>query len=136
MKIIRYQEPVFGLDLFPSMIDRFFDRIVSPSSLWNGFEHVQQPAIDVSESKEAYHVQVECPGFKKGDLNVEVSGDLLTFKGCRKDENHEEQFQRSIRLPTGVNSESIRAKYEHGMLEIELPKREEVKPRAIAIDVK
>ena len=80
-------------------------------------------------------------------MAVSISGDLLTIKGerCRDDETKDQkflhaervcgQFERLIQLPLAVQADKVRATYRDGVLEITLPKAEELKPRQIKIDI-
>jgi HSP20 family protein len=89
---------------------------------------------------------VELPGVRDKDVAVSITGDLLTIKGERrwdddlKDQKflHVErvygQFERLIQLPMAVQADKVKASYRDGVLEITLPKVEELKPRDIKID--
>lgn len=103
------------------------------------------PAMDVSETDDAYIVEADVPGISKEDIAIEVVGNVVTIKGERKHEAGEEEkgyrrvernygsFERSFKVPDGFNAEAIEAKFENGVLSVTLPKREETKPRAIKI---
>ncbi|MDA8161982.1 MAG: Hsp20/alpha crystallin family protein [Desulfobacteraceae bacterium] len=110
-----------------------------------GAEGTWVPAIDLSETKDALVVKAEVPGMDPKDIEVSMTGDLLTIKGEKKkqteekDENYHRietrcgSFSRMIRLPVSVNTEKITATYEKGVLKLVLPKKEEAKPRQIEI---
>lgn len=103
------------------------------------------PAMDVSETDDAYIVEADVPGIGKEDITIEVVGDVVTIKGERKHESGEEEkgyrriernygsFVRSFEVPGGFNAEAIEAKFENGVLNVTLPKREETKPRLIKV---
>lgn len=103
------------------------------------------PAMDVSETDDAYIVEADVPGISKEDIAIEVVGNVVTIKGERKHEAGEEEkgyrrvernygsFERSFKVPDGFDAEAIEAKFENGVLSVTLPKREETKPRAIKI---
>lgn len=111
---------------------------------------VSQPAVNVTETNEAFKVELAAPGFDKQDfsLNVEqdqlivtaqkaektVEGDPVKDRVLRREFRYE-SFKRSFKLPNTVNQDSISAVYENGILNIELPKKEEVKPVIKAIQV-
>src|SRR6266542_1979035 len=103
------------------------------------------PPVDISEDKERILMTAELPGFRENEVEVQMEGGVLTLRGERKFEEEKEgrtfhrrersygQFVRSFTLPNNVDRESIKANFRDGLLEIELPKREEAKPRQIPI---
>jgi HSP20 family protein len=90
---------------------------------------------------------MEIPGMEEKDLKVEVEGNVLTVSGERKlekevkeehfrrKERHYGEFSRSFTLPGTVDPGKIKANYVNGVLEIELPKRAEAKPKQIKVNV-
>jgi HSP20 family protein len=105
--------------------------------------------VDLYQDKNAYTVRAELPGFRKEDISVEVADGILTVTGHQKapakseakDNNaatatQEYRVSRAISLPEQLNLDKIEAAYENGVLTVTLPKREEVKPKQIAIEVK
>jgi HSP20 family protein len=105
------------------------------------------PAVDVLESKDSYLIRAELPGMKREDINLEVKDGTLTLSGERKSEKLAEgveyrhverssaKFWRSFSLPETVKPDGIEATYKDGVLEVRVPKAEEVKPRQIEITV-
>lgn len=105
------------------------------------------PALNLSETADAYHVEVAVPGMKAEDLALTYENGVLTISGEVKQDEEKKghnyhrierrygRFSRSITFPTTVNGNSIEAKLEHGVLQLTLPKAEEVKPRKISISV-
>ena len=103
------------------------------------------PSVDISETDGKVMVKAELPGLDPKDIDVEVSGDLLVLRGEkskeeeRKDERYycrerySGSFQRSFRLPTGVESDKVDAQFKNGVLTIEIPKSEESKQKKISI---
>jgi HSP20 family protein len=103
------------------------------------------PPVDVAEDKEKVTLTAELPGFKEDEVQIQMEGNILTLRGERKFEQEKEgrnyhrversygQFMRSFTLPNNVDRENIRAKFRNGLLEIEMPKREDAKPRQIRI---
>jgi HSP20 family protein len=132
------------LDFFERMsdeMDRMFDRM----SLDFGFPRrslvrdslggraaAWSPRVEVSQKQDRFVVRAELPGLKKDDVHVELTDDALTIRGERRHEHEEEhdgvfqsereygQFLRTIPLPAGVISESARASFRDGVLEIEM----------------
>lgn len=104
------------------------------------------PPVDVAETQEKILVRAEVPGLKQEDIQIEFENGLLTLKGDRRLEKNEGTtwhrvertygaFSRSFTLPRTVDAEKIAATYREGILEIEVPKREEAKPKQIRIAV-
>ena len=156
MRLIRYQDsPLFSparnfTDLRDEM-DRLFDAAFPAlSSLQReGYFNEGDFPVDLYQEKDTFLVRAELPGFRKEDLSVEVNDGLLTVTGHRKTETkaddkdakanavtEERRVSRTISLPEQIKADAIEAKYENGILTVTLPKREEAKPRQIAIDVK
>ena len=105
-------------------------------------------ATDVIETKDAIIVKASVPGIKPDDIDVSVTGDVLTIKGeTASDEKIEQgsylrqvrrfgKFARSLTLPTLVTADKADAKFEHGVLTLTLPKAEQAKPKSIKVKTK
>ena len=100
------------------------------------------PPVDVHESEDEYLVKIDLPGVKSEDVNIEVNDSVLSLSGTRlPDETGAAQlvewpygtFARTLTLPQGVNSDSIEASYQDGVLELRIPKPAEQKPKKISI---
>ena len=101
--------------------------------------------LNVSESLDGFTVQCELPGFKAEDVDVSVCGDSLTIAAKRDDpfeaettqvirrEFSAEDLTRTIALPTDVDSESVEAQLENGVLTVKLGKSKAHKPHKIEI---
>jgi HSP20 family protein len=95
------------------------------------------PTIDLVERDKEYVITAELAGMDEKDIDVKLSADRLTIRGERKEETEKERanyrlserhygsFERSFRLPEGVDQEKIGAKFTKGLLTIRLPKTEE-----------
>lgn len=106
------------------------------------------PTTDVLETKDSLIIRAELPGMTEKDINVEVENGVLTIAGERKfDEETKEKnyhrieraygkFVRTLTLPTNVDSETIKATFNEGLLELTIPKKEESKPKKISFEVK
>lgn len=105
------------------------------------------PPVDVAETQDKILVRAEVPGIRQEDISIEFENGLLTLRGERKIEKAEGvtwhrveriygNFSRSFTLPRSVDPEKITASYREGILEVEVPKREEAKPKHIKIAVK
>jgi HSP20 family protein len=124
--------------------DRMFDGdlALAPSS-WRSFNW--SVALDVVENDDEFVIKASLPGINPDDLEITFIDGKLTIKGEVTEEEKVEEaryhlrerrfgsFSRSIKLPSGIDSEKIDAKYESGVLELHLPKVEEVKPKKITI---
>ena len=105
------------------------------------------PAIDMHETKDNVVLKVELPGVREKDVTVSITGDLLSIKGERRwdDESKDQkflhvervygQFERLVQLPMAVQTDKVKASYRDGVLEVTLPKAEELKPREIKINI-
>jgi HSP20 family protein len=126
--------------MFPAVFDDFFrpwNEWFEGNEAWSRFSNT--PAVNITEEKDVYKVSLAVPGMKKDDFEIDVEGNMLTIS-CEKEESKEEKekkftrkeynyssFSRSFTLPEAVNREKIEAKYENGILHMELPKKDEVK---------
>jgi len=103
------------------------------------------PALDVAEAADKITVEAEIPGMDAKNIDVSLSGDILTIKGEKKSEREEKKenyhlversygsFSRSLRLPAAVVADKIEAAYKQGVLTITCPKKEVVKPKPIKV---
>lgn len=107
---------------------------------------VWTPAVDVFDTKDAIVLKAELPGLKPEDIDIEIDENVLTIKGERRFQEAVEDgryyrlersyghFSRSLTLPQGVRGEQVQAQFDQGVLEVRVPKAEEVKPRKIAVN--
>jgi len=105
------------------------------------------PPVDVIEEKDHIRMVAELPGVKPEDVKISLENNVLTIRGEKKqEEEHKDDrvhrferaygmFERSFTLPTMIEPEKIIAKYDMGVLTIELPKVEAAKPRQITVKV-
>ncbi len=106
------------------------------------------PAMDIREREHDYVVRTDLPGVKKEDIDVTLENGVLTIIAESKSEKEEKEdgrllrqerrygrYVRSLRLGTQVDSAKLKASYKDGVLELTLPKAEEVKPKKISVDV-
>ncbi|MFJ4368985.1 Hsp20/alpha crystallin family protein [Streptomyces chartreusis] len=101
------------------------------------------PLADVTESDDAFHVEIELPGVKSKDINVEANGQELVVTGeikekerkgvLRRGTRRTGSFEYRLRLPGEVDTEKINAQMSDGVLTITVPKAEVAKPRHIEI---
>ena len=101
------------------------------------------PAVEAYKKDDNYIVRLDLPGMDTKDMDIHAEGDLLTIKGERKMEEKGPEyretfygsFERTVRLPQGVEADKIAARYENGVLEILVPLAKEMVGRTIPIEV-
>ncbi len=110
---------------------------------------VSNPRVDVAESKDHYELTAELPGFKKDEVTVQVKEGVLELTASQPEvkaeadqteetrwllrERRQATLFRSFRLPKDVDGDAIEAAFRDGLLVLTLPKKEETKPRQVAI---
>ncbi len=142
MKLIRYEYPQLApLGEFDRWFDSAFAQFPRRSGLYDLFNFADslfQPIAGLSEDEDNYYARFELPGVKKDEITVEVNNTVLTVKagrrGKKKDQKDTFSLSRSISLTQGIDTEKIKAKYEDGVLTVNLPKREDRKPRNIELN--
>ena len=152
MRLIRYQTPQpsnwQSFNRLPSLrneLDRFFD--LSWPSRESGRTSKWSPSLDVYDEKDQFVVTAELPGLTKEDINLSFEDGVLSISGERKQakeikegetfrsERSFGKFQRSVTLPTAVDSSKISASYKDGILTVTLAKSEAAKPKQIAVNI-
>lgn len=139
-------EPMHDMVTMRDFVDRFFNEpFFSRRSLLDRFD---APAMDMYETENEIVVKAALPGVKSDDIQISVTGDVLSIRGeVKKDEevkNADYQmrersygaFSRSIPLPTPIVADRAKAEFENGVLTLTLPKAEEVRPKTIAVKAK
>ena len=139
MKLIRRNDA-----MFPSLWGDFFDRdwFNMPSVANTG---VNVPAVNIKETEDGFSVEMAVPGMKKEDFKVDLDHNLLTISAEEKSEESDKDtegrytrrefnyrsFKRTFTLPETADAEKIHAVYKDGVLAIEIPKKEEAKPKPV-----
>jgi len=130
-------------NFLPSFFDRFFNNDLMDWNLSNfSSSNTSLPAVNVKETDDDYILEVAAPGLSKKDFKINFQNNVLTISSEKEDKKEEKEdnytrrefcyqsFQRSFTVPGyDVDSEKISASYNDGILNIKLPKREEVKPK-------
>lgn len=105
------------------------------------------PRVDIAETDKAFEIKAEIPDVNKEDVKVTVDNGVLTIRGERKQEKEEKGkkfhrveryygiFTRSFTLPDNVDETKVKASFKDGMLNLQIPKSEEAKPKAIEVKV-
>ena len=127
-------------------MDRLWDEYFGPGRrAFQPMEETWLPAVDVAETGDKVTVKAEIPGMEAKDIEISMVGDTLTIKGEKKAEREEKDenyhmversygsFSRAMKLPAAVAADKVEATYKNGVLTVVLPKKEEVKPKAIEI---
>ena len=143
MTLVKYtpMHELFRTNRLDQFFDSFFGTPWRPESELASWA----PHVDVEETREAFKFRADLPGLNKKDITISVEDNRLTIKGERKSEADEKtaryhrveraygSFCRTFRLPANVLSDQVEASYREGVLEVTVPKAEEVKPREIEI---
>ncbi len=128
-----------GVEVFRNDIESWFDDFFKSTLQEFGFDKVMEkmtfsPRVNIVEDEKNYFIEVEAPGMKAEDFDIEYSNGILTISGERKFEAEEKEktyhrierqygkFSRSFTLPEDVLADKISAKYEEGILKIQVPK--------------
>lgn len=121
------------------------DSVVRPAS--RSTSGALMPALDLAESSDAYYVELSVPGFTPENLDITVQENVLTVSGEIKQQEQRQDrtyhrverrhgsFTRSVTFPTNIKADAISASCSNGILSIEIPKAEEVKPRKISVQI-
>jgi len=152
MTLVKWNEPkttrypgFLGGTLSPAFND-LFDDFFGGRSL-SGLLSSKAPAVNISEDQDSYHVELAAPGLKKEDFKLNVEDDVLSISVEKKEEKNKTEkgytrrefnytnFSRSFTLPDSVNTDGIKASYKDGVLEIDLPKKEEEKTKTRVIEI-
>jgi len=106
------------------------------------------PAVDFTDTEKAYEITAELPGIDEKNVEVKVANGVLTIKGEKQEEKEEKKkdyylhersygsFERSFRVPDGVDTDKIEANFKKGVLTVTLPKKAEAQAATKKIDVK
>ncbi len=126
-------------------MDKIWNRLLGETPFARTFTEEWFPSVDISETEDKLLIKAELPGLEAKDVNVSISGDLLTIKGEKKKEEeerdehhycverHSGSFQRSFRLPLNVQADKVDATFDKGVLKVTLPKVEEAKKKEIEV---
>ena len=142
-------DPFRGLGEIQTEMNRLFDNVVGRPATTAVGERMWLPAVDVHETKDDLVLSFDIPGVTEKDVHLTITGDLLTVRGERerrfeRDGSGETyhrveriygRFERSVQLPMTVQTDKVKASYRDGVLEVKLPKAEEVKPKEIKIEL-
>lgn len=131
-----------GFEHFDSFLDNFLE---SKGTL---IKTDFNPSVNTREGEHAYHVEVDLPGVKKDDIDVDVKDNIVTISGERKTKKEVKEedyykvessygkFERSFTLPENVDVENIHAESQDGVLEVVIPKLSKAENKSKKIEIK
>lgn len=150
MSIVRF-DPFREMDRLQNEVNRLFEgylapdgRVVPGAPMQSG-GRLWSPSVDIAESENEIVLRAELPGMKQEDIDIELSSDTLTLRGERRFEDEERKqnfvrversygrFQRSFTLGVPIQQDKVQATYRDGILDIHLPKSEDLKPRKVQV---
>jgi HSP20 family protein len=144
LKVRREDHPIGQLRRdFDELWNRFWDHWPTGGlSLWDDSRWFGS-RVDLADSEKEYVLRAELPGFEPGEIDIKVSGNVLTLRAEHKEEGRSKKgngsyhrygsFCESLTLPRGVLSDQIDARYHSGVLEVHLPKSEERQAKRIKV---
>lgn len=146
MTLVRVNNNGFG-KTFDGMMKDFLNEFPATVSKTFREDVLHFPPVNIIEKENAYSVELSVPGFEKADFNVKLDDKVLTISTEKKEDNNEttdkmirkefsyKSFKRSFTLDEKIDADNISAKYENGILKLELPKRENQKAAAKEISI-
>ncbi len=144
MNMIKWKPTNSILDNEIDKLFKFFPKNLNYAS---SEDYEWSPAVDVNELKDHYTISIDLPGLSKADIDISTSEDTITIKGnrerkaeCKDDFYHYNEigygtFKRKFNIENIVNIEGIKANYKNGVLQINLPKKEDKSQRVKSIKV-
>ena len=145
MTIVRRPSPFGELLTLRQAMDRLFDDDYRPSRWLAGGPDGPALPLDVTTTADSVTIEAALPGVKPEDVDITLENGTVTISGKTASERSGEDgayaiqeirrgtFSRSVTLPTGLEPDKAMATFEHGILRLEVPKAEQVKPRQIKI---
>jgi HSP20 family protein len=147
MAVIRW-EPVRELHSLQQEMNRLFGSFLDqPGAGSPGAGRQWIPAMDLVERDEHFVLRADLPGVREEDVAIEIEDAVLTVSGQRRSEREASgegyhrieratgTFRRSLTLPEGVNPKGINARFDHGVLEVTIPKPTQRTPQRVQIKV-
>ncbi len=132
---------------FDGMMKELFNEFPSAAGRTFREDVLNFPPVNIVEKAEGYQVELAVPGYEKADFNVKLDDKILTISTEKKDSSTEStdkmirkeftyrSFKRSFTLDDKIDAENISARYENGILKLELPKKENQKAAAKDINI-
>jgi HSP20 family protein len=145
MTIVRRPSPVRDLLSTRTAMDRFFDEDFRPFHWLSGGYAGPSLPLDVTTDADSVTIEAALPGVKPEDVDITVENGTVTISGKTADERTADEgsyvlqeirrgsFSRTVALPNGLEPDKAQATFENGILRLEIPKAEQLKPRQIKI---
>lgn len=147
MNLVRFYHPRYNVTR--NLVNEMLNNFVTADHHENYVYNCRKPAVNVFETEKDFKLEMMLPGFSKEDVKISFQNDLLTIKVDNKENREENEnkykfvrrefdvynFEKQFKVPQSVNTTAIDASFENGILNIVLPKKEEVLEKA-AIDIK
>lgn len=147
-RFVPFRSPLADIAVLQNRLNSIFNDFARPET---GQESLAAgnfvPAVDIYEDEHKLILKLEVPGIKQEDLDVRVENQTLTVRGERKFEAEEKEenfhrierrfgtFTRSFTLPVSIDTAAVGAKYENGVLAIQMAKKEAAKPKQVKIEI-
>jgi HSP20 family protein len=145
MTIARRPSPFGEILTLRQAMDRLFDDDYRPSRWLSGGLDGPALPLDVTTTSDSLTIEAALPGIRPDDVDITVENGTVTISGKTADERTAEEgsyvlqeirrgsFSRTVTLPNGLEPDKAKATFEHGILRLEIPKAEQLKPRQIKI---
>lgn len=147
MSLIRWQ-PYGAVASLQDSINRLFSDSFSRTLMNDDYVlSAWKPVVDIFDKNDAIIIHAELPGVTKDNVSIEIKENILTLKGERVENKEIKEdkyfrkersfgsFQRSFTLPSTISHENIKATFKDGVLEVEIPKPDEKKPKMVQINI-
>ena len=145
MTLVKVKNPMSRS--FDGLMNELFNEL--PASFGKSMREdvLNFPPVNITEKNDHYHLELSAPGMDKADFNVKLEADTLTISATKKEEKNDaadksirkefsyRSFKRSFTVDDKIDGSNISAKYENGILKLDLPKKEEVKNAAKEITI-
>ena len=143
MALIRL-EPFHEMDSLQREMNRLFESLSPENQSANGKTYI--PPAEITETAEAFHLKLEVPGMEAKDLDIQATADSISVSGERKSLSRTDAqikkrsefrygvFRRVIPLPTRIQNTKVSAKYQDGILHLNLPKAESEKTKVVKVN--
>lgn len=139
MTLVKFN-PVTNMPGFADLFDSFFGKDFN--SMMERTESFSNPSVNIKETKDGFDLELAAPGMSKDQFKISLDHNVLSIAAEQKSESEKTEgkytrrefsygsFKRSFVLPESIHAEHIEAQYDHGILYLHLPKKDEAKVKA------